>query len=57
MLPHHSAWLVVAYFDAVTPYGYMVIANKPKTLETHRFRTGIFSDETPAFNSEKINCS
>ena len=54
MLPHHSAWLVDAYSDAVTPdYGYMVIDNKPKTLETHRFRTGIFSDETPAFYSEK----
>ena len=54
MLPHHSAWLVEAYSDAVTPeYGYMVIDNKLKTLETHRFRTGIFSEETPEFYSEK----
>ena len=54
MLPHHSALLVEAYADAVRPdYGYMVINNKPKTLENHRFRTGIFSDEPPAFYSEK----
>ena len=55
MLFQHSAWLVEAYADAVTPeYGYMVIDNKSKTLETHRFRTGIFIDETPAFYSEKL---
>ena len=58
MLPHHSAWLVNAYFDAVTlEYGYIVIDNKPNTLETHRFRTGIFSDESPGLYSEKNNCS
>ena len=55
MLRYHSAWLVDAYADTVTPeYEYMVIYNKLKTLETHRFRTGIFSDDTPALYSEKI---
>ena len=58
MLLHHSAWLVEAYSDAVIlDYGYMVIYNKPKTLDTHRFRTCIFSDETPAFSRRKNSCS
>ena len=54
ILFYHSEWLVEAYADAVTPdNGNMVIDNKPKTSETHRFRTRIFSDETPAFYSEQ----
>ena len=53
MFPHHSAWLVDTYADAVTQeYVFMVIDNKLKTLETHRFQTGKFSEKTPAFYSE-----
>ena len=58
MLPHHSTWLVEAYSDAVTPeYGYMVIDNKPKTLETHRFQTGILVTKRQLFTRRKNSWS
>jgi len=54
MLPQHSAWLVEAFADAVSsPYGYLVIDNHAKSKDNHRFRSGIFSDETTTFYSER----
>ena len=58
MLPHHNAWLLEANADAVTPeYGYMVIDNKPKTLETHHFELVYLVTKLQLFTRRKNSCS